>query len=333
MKKGRDILRNMVSTAGSEPSKSAAQPQAPHKPAGAVRAMNLSLGRLSDEAAAAKELRVALASGDKVVELNTAQIEASFIQDRIPTEHDAALDDLISSMRESGQQVPILVRPHPTKDNHYQAAYGHRRLRAAIILDRPIKAVVRQLSDEELIVAQGQENGPRVDLSFIERALFAKRLGDHGFDRDRIALALSVDKPETSRLLQVAESIPTDLILAIGPAPKIGRPRWLAFAELLKDKAASTRIAQAVAETQFSGIDTNDRFARLWAKGQGPKAPKKEAGGKVRTRKGIVLASVEKTSKGARITVTSEEFAQFLDARMDDLVEQFERENASGSDH
>ncbi|QTG17463.1 plasmid partitioning protein RepB (plasmid) [Agrobacterium tumefaciens] len=331
--KGRDILKNMVSSAGDEAAKAPIQSQPQHKPAGAVRAMNLSLGRLGDEAAAAKELRSALAAGDKVVELSPAQIEASFIQDRIPTEKDAALDELVASMRESGQQVPILVRPHPTKDNHYQAAYGHRRLRAAIVLERPVKAIVRQLSDEELIVAQGQENGPRVDLSFIERALFAKRLEQYGFDRDRISQALSVDKPETSRLLQVSDVIPTEVILAIGPASKIGRPRWLAFAELLKDRAASKRVADAIADDQFTASDTNDRFTRLWNQAQGPKAPKKDAAGKIRTRKGIVLASIERTNKGAKVTITSEAFAQFLDAQMGDLVERFERENASETDH
>lgn len=331
--KGRDILKNMVSSAGDEAAKTSIQSQPQHKPAGAVRAMNLSLGRLGDEAAAAKELRSALAAGDKVVELSPAQIEASFIQDRIPTEKDAALDELIASMRESGQQVPILVRPHPTKDNHYQAAYGHRRLRAAIVLERPVKAIVRQLSDEELIVAQGQENGPRVDLSFIERALFAKRLEQYGFDRDRISQALSVDKPETSRLLQVSDVIPTEVILAIGPASKIGRPRWLAFAELLKDRATSKRVADAIADDQFTASDTNERFTRLWNQAQGPKASKKDATGKIRTRKGIVLASIERTNKGAKVTITSEAFAQFLDAQMGDLVERFERENASETDH
>lgn len=68
-------------------------------------------------------------------------------------------------------------------------------------------------------------------------------------------------------------------------------------------------------------------------KGAGTEGTKTEAGGKIRTRKGIVLASVEKTGKDAKITVTSEEFAQFLDAHMSDLVEQLEKENASGTDH
>jgi ParB family chromosome partitioning protein len=327
--KGRDILKNMVSLSTGDSTKLPVQTQAPHKPAGAVRAMNLSLGRLGDEAAAAKELRSTLAAGDKVVELSPAQVEASFIRDRIPTDHDPAFQELISSMMESGQQVPILVRPHPSRDNHYQAAYGHRRLRAAVILDRPIKAIVRQLSDDELIVAQGQENGPRVDLSFIERALFAKHLALHGFDRDRISQVLSVDKPEISRLLQVADAIPEQIILAIGPAAKVGRPRWLAFADLLKDKAAYARIIEAIGEAEFTLIDSNERFTRLWLSGQAPKASKENSRGQIHTRNGLVLAAVERTSKGSKITVTSRPFAEFLDAKMSDLVEQFERENSS----
>lgn len=327
--KGRDILKNMVSAGSTEANKPSLQSQPQNKPAGAVRAMNLSLGRLGDEAAAAKELRSALAAGDKVVELNPAQIEASFIQDRIPINNDPALQDLIASIRESGQQVPILVRPHPSKNNCYQAAYGHRRLQAAMVLDRPIKAIVRQLSDQELVVAQGQENGTRIDLSFIERALFANRLELHGFDRDQISQVLAVDKPEISRLLQVADAIPTDVILAVGPAPKVGRPRWLAFAELLKDKVGHERVARAIDDPGFLELETNQRFSHLWAKAQPPKAPKPDVSGKVKTRKGLVLASIERTTKGTKILFNSNEFADFLDAKMPELVEQFEQKNAA----
>src|SRR5690606_36556655 len=46
-----------------------------------------------------------------------------------------------------------------------------------------VRAVVRDLSDTELVLAQGKENAERRSLSFIERAFFAKALIDHGFDR------------------------------------------------------------------------------------------------------------------------------------------------------
>jgi len=41
--------------------------------------------------------------------------------------------------------------------------------------------VVRSLTDEQLVIAQGQENSGRTDLTFIERARFAARLEDRKF--------------------------------------------------------------------------------------------------------------------------------------------------------
>ncbi|SDO04214.1 plasmid partitioning protein RepB [Ensifer sp. YR511] len=322
--KGRDILKGMVNSA--EHAKAEA-PHAvvPHKPAGAVRAMNLSLGRLNEEAAAARELRDAIAAGDKVIELDPALIEVAFIRDRIPLEADPQFDELKASMSANGQQVPILVRPHPDKPNQYQAAYGHRRLRASADLARPVKAIVRNLTDEQVILAQGQENGPRVDLSFIERALFARRMEEHGFDRETISKALSVDKPETSRLLQVAEGVSTEIILAIGPAPKIGRPRWLAFAERLKDGASAKRAQKEIQAADFLGDETSKRFDRLW-KAMTAAEKKYRAIESIRTKKGVALASIERNVRGSKITVTSAEFAEFLSSRMPELVAMFEEE-------
>ncbi|WP_104668421.1 plasmid partitioning protein RepB [Ensifer adhaerens] len=322
--KGRDILKGMVNSA--EHAKAEApHTVVPHKPAGAVRAMNLSLGRLNEEAAAARELRDAIAAGDKVIELDPALIEVAFIRDRIPLEADPQFDELKASISANGQQVPILVRPHPDKPNQYQAAYGHRRLRASADLARPVKAIVRNLTDEQVILAQGQENGPRVDLSFIERALFARRMEEHGFDRETISKALSVDKPETSRLLQVAESVSTEIILAIGPAPKIGRPRWLAFADRLKDGASAKRAQKEIQVADFQGDETNKRFDRLW-KAMTSTEKKSRAVESIRTKRGIALASIERNVRGSKITVTSPEFAEFLSSRMPQFVAMFEEE-------
>jgi ParB family chromosome partitioning protein len=72
------------------------------------------------------------------------------------------------------------LRAHSTAPGRYQTAFGHRRVRAARVLARPVKAIVRTLSDDELIIAQGVENSAREDLSFIERAVFALRLENAG---------------------------------------------------------------------------------------------------------------------------------------------------------
>ena len=154
-----------------------------------------------------------------VIEIDPTLIDPSPIADRLPVALEA-LQDLIDAIRDSGQQVPILVRPHPDNSLRYQIAYGRRRLRACIELGRKVRAMVRPLTDQELVVAQGQENSPRADLAFIERALFAKSLEDAGYDRETILSALATDKTTLSRLISTAVKIPRDLIEAIG---QIGR--------------------------------------------------------------------------------------------------------------
>ena len=171
------------------------------------------------------------AGGDHVVELDPALIDPSFIRDRLDDAKAAEFEAFQASIAEHGQQVPILVRPSSQTEGRYQVAYGHRRLEALQRLGRPVKAIVKHLTDEQLVVAQGRENLERRDLSFIERALFAARLEDHGFARSALTAALAVHKGNLSTMISVARSVPEELIVAIGPAPKVGRPRWEQLAE------------------------------------------------------------------------------------------------------
>src|SRR5262249_3340938 len=218
---------------------------------GVVRTMGLSLQKLSAEAETGRTLRAQLAAGANVVELDTALIEPSFVSDRISQPEDEAFEDLIKSIASHGQQVPILVRPHPHTPGRYQIAYGHRRLRAAIALHLKVRALVREMSDTEVVIAQGKENSERRDLTFIERALFALHLEDAGFDRATIIAALSVDKTEVARLLSVARAIPAEVIHAVGPAPKAGRPRWMELAELIAAKSSRALVDKLVADPGF----------------------------------------------------------------------------------
>lgn len=239
-------------------------------PSGAVKAMGLSLGQLGEELAEARALADKLAAGDRVIELDAERIEPAFVSDRLSeaSEGDETFTALMRSIAENGQQVPVLVRPHPDAakagDGRYQAAYGHRRIAAARALGRPVRAVVRALTDVELVVAQGKENTERRDLSFIERAFFANALMQRGFDRATVMNALSLHKAEMTRLLQVAEAVPDHIARAIGPAPKAGRPRWLALAALLKSEAARVAAMNEVAGEAFRNASSDHRFQMLF---------------------------------------------------------------------
>lgn len=234
---------------------------------GAVKAMGLSLNAITREAEEARVLRQALSEGERVVTVDPARIEASFVEDRLMIEGvtDPDFETLVESVRESGQQVPVLLRPHPEKPGVYQTAYGHRRIRAAARLGRPVKAIIRALSDDELVLAQGKENAERRNLSFIERALFAQNLAQRGFDRKMIGEALAVQKSELSRLMQVIESVPNNFVRFIGPAPKVGRERWMKLGEILSKDARQVQGIDVVYSDKFRAADSDRRFQMLFS--------------------------------------------------------------------
>ena len=70
------------------------------------------------------------------------------------------------------------------KPDAIRSHMAERQLRAAVELGQPVRAVVKPLSDEQLVITQGQENNKRKDLSFIERAIFAAQLEGRSWPRD-----------------------------------------------------------------------------------------------------------------------------------------------------
>jgi len=136
----------------------------------------------------------------------------------------------------------------------YQVVYGRRRIAALRALNIPVKALVRVLSDAELLMAQGQENAARRDLTFIEKANFARTLRDGGYERKIICDALHVDKTVISRMLSVADKIPLGLIEAIGAAPSVGRERWIALADKIKGRDLVKAAIGANSDARFDAV-------------------------------------------------------------------------------
>lgn len=234
----------------------------PAKQASALGAISQSLGGINEKVRRAEEIEQKLVEGRVIVELDPAEIDGSFVRDRMEgsEEQNTAFREMI---REHGQAVPILVRPKPNPVDGYEVAFGHRRLRAARELGIKVRAVVRNLTDEQLVVAQGQENSGRTDLTFIERARFAASLEDRMFSREIIMAALSIDKAALSRLISVASRVPLDIIEAIGPAPSFGRVRWQELMDLLDQEGNRKRAYEIVGENSFRRLDTDKRFEAL----------------------------------------------------------------------
>lgn len=232
-------------------------------------------------------------AGSAIVDLDPDLLDGSFVADRVVDATDDSMTALIESVRESGQQVPILVRRHPEAAGRYQIAFGHRRARAAAALGIPVRAVVKVLTDAELVVAQGKENLERRDLSYIERAYFALRLEEHGFSREVIAAALGEHKPNLSVLIGVARAVPEAILSAIGPAPKAGRPRWQAMADRIK-ATPTARVIEVASDPSLAGKPTDERFAAVLA-ALAPTAPAKMRKAQVwKDGEGRKLARVER---------------------------------------
>ncbi|WP_322895543.1 MULTISPECIES: plasmid partitioning protein RepB [unclassified Yoonia] len=202
-------------------------------------------------------------SSNAVRDIPVDQIIEGGPQDRLAFS-DVDVASLAQSIRQHGQQVPIMVRPAPDQPGLFQIIYGRRRLRALRVLGLPAKALVRSLSDSEAVLAQGQENAERLDPSFIEKALFAAELANTGYDQPVILDALAIDKPMLSRMTKVARAIPEPVIQSIGSAHGIGRRRWEDLADLVRDDGIDlTALAEALNLDEIAQSD--DRFARLSA--------------------------------------------------------------------
>ena len=196
-----------------------------------------------------------------MVELDPALVDPSFVADRLSITSESQ-EVLIEQIRDHGQQVPILVRPYPGRPGEYQVAYGHRRLSAVRALGAKVRAVVRDLTDAQFVVSQGQENNARTDLSYIERAYFARKLEEGGFDRTVIMAALGVDKAALSKMISLTKRLPPKLIEAIGAAPATGRRRWEELADLLSDAPAGRSSSNAV-DIEFNQLGFGPQVSKV----------------------------------------------------------------------
>lgn len=249
------------------------------------------------------------------------EIPVDFIEEDGPKDRlsfsDADVATLAASIKEHGQQVPIMVRPLADKPGRYKIVYGRRRLRALQSIGISARALVRTLSDEEAILAQGQENSHRLDPSFIEKALFAAQLSDNGYDQPVILDALAIDKPMLSRMTKVARTIPEAVIQMIGSAHGVGRRRWENLAD--KAKGSNADLVQIASNLGLDKIPTSDdRFERVSdaiSRSARPVSPTKPAAHMVVSSDGKTLAEVKDSPRALTVKmfkVDTPEFAQWM---------------------
>ncbi|MCP4079250.1 MAG: plasmid partitioning protein RepB [Planctomycetaceae bacterium] len=322
----KNLLANVMAA---DTDKAPKESRADYAMRGASRSMKMSI---DDMVESAKRL----VDGETIISLDPDLIDASFVNDRLSADDDE-FEDLKKSIGQQGQSTPILVRPHPDVEGRFMIVFGHRRMRVAQALGIQVRAVVKSMEDISHVIAQGQENTARADLSFIEKALFAKKLLDMGQTKETIMSALTVDSTLLSRMLAVSQKVPIRFIEEIGAAKGIGRDRWEDFKKLIVVPANLKRADIIIQEIEFIDAPSNERFefllSLLQSKGIKPRRTK-PLSAKAKNwedANGRLKASIKSSNKAFSISLTSAdagEFGNFLSENLEELYRSFQAKKA-----
>ena len=179
------------------------------------------------------------------------------------------LKELQESLQSSGLLQPVTVRESP-RGKGYELIAGERRLRAATALGwETIPAVVKNLSDQEILTLALIENLQRADLNPIEEAEgYHQLIRDFGYTQQTVASMVGKDRSTIANVLRILQ-LPSQVRIFIeqghltaGQArPLLGLPdetHIITFAALTVEKGWSAReVEQRVREAGTVDPDKN----------------------------------------------------------------------------
>ena len=147
--------------------------------------------------------------GQAAMLLRLEEIEPNRSQPRREFD-EGALQELAESIRRHGVLQPLLVRP--IFSGGYQIVAGERRWRAARIAElKEIPAVVREMSDSEVMQLALIENLQREDLNPLEEAQgYQSLIETYGMTQEEVAGTVGKSRPAVAnalRLLNLPEKI------------------------------------------------------------------------------------------------------------------------------
>jgi len=117
------------------------------------------------------------------------------------------LQELASSIKEQGIIQPIIVRVSGSQANYFEIIAGERRWRAAQLAGlETLPAIVRKLSDDQVMAMTLIENIQREDLNAIEEAQALKRLVDDlGMSHEEVGKAVGRSRESVSNMIRLID--------------------------------------------------------------------------------------------------------------------------------
>ena len=236
-------------------------------------------------------------SNDNIRDINISEIQANRHQPRRKFD-DEQISELAASITEHGVLQPIILRSIP---KGYEIVAGERRWRAAVKAGlRNIPAVVKELTDAEVMAIALIENLQREDLNSIEEATAYRRLmNEFGLTQEDLSKKLGKSRSliaNTVRLLNLDKEIQN---LITDDKITAGHARALLAIE---DTDERMKLAGAISEGNISVRQAEELVKK--------RSEKKDQKGKRRREINPVLADITEKlqrSLGTRVKIKGNE--------------------------
>ena len=215
------------------------------------------LGRGLDAIFATENVEL-VTDNDKIVEIALDEIKKNPYQPRTYF-NEEKLNELKESIEKNGLLQPIIVKKAV---KGYYIIAGERRYRAFELLDRKeIPAIIKEMTDEEMMVFAVLENLQREDLSALEESESYKNLMDKmSLTQEELAKKLGKSRPYIANSLRLLK-LPTEIKNKLEQGViSTAHARTLLS---LKTKKAMEEVCVLVVERKMSVRELEEYVAKL----------------------------------------------------------------------
>ena len=215
------------------------------------------LGRGLDAIFATENVEI-VTDNDKIVEIALDEIKKNPYQPRTYF-NEEKLNELKESIEKNGLLQPIIVKKAV---KGYYIIAGERRYRAFELLDRKeIPAIIKEMTDEEMMVFAVLENLQREDLSALEESESYRNLMDKmSLTQEELAKKLGKSRPYIANSLRLLK-LPTEIKNKLEQGViSTAHARTLLS---LKTKKAMEEVCVLVVERKMSVRELEEYVAKL----------------------------------------------------------------------
>lgn len=203
---------------------------------------------------------------DKIIEIPLKQLRANPYQPRKQFE-DESIKELAESIKQHGVIQPIIVR---SVLRGYEIIAGERRFRASQLCgETTIPAVVRKMSDQQVMEVALIENLQREDLNAIEIAVAYQSLIDQfSLTQEELSLKVGKSRSHIANFLRLL-TLPKDIQEYVSRGTiSMGHARAIVG---VKDESVKRELVEQVIEQDWSVRHLEEEINKLGSKNEGAK--------------------------------------------------------------